>query len=105
MLDNRSYMLLGDSSAISPAAPGHPLAPTQGGQYLGLMYYTPLVKESYYTVHLQSITIQGEALPGDLPCSAYNAPGQFLYLALPFTPICHPHLSGSFIFSVVRAAS
>jgi hypothetical protein len=78
VLDNRSFMLLGNSAPIAPTDPGYPLAPTSGGQYLGEMYYTPLVTESYYNIHLRSITIGGEPLPGNLPCSAYNAPGPSL---------------------------
>lgn len=72
-LDDRSYMLLGSSEPIPPDEP--PLHPASG-QYIGEMQYTPLVTESYYTVTLRAISINGTQL--DVPCSAYNSPGPSL---------------------------
>ena len=72
-LDDRSYMLLGMSEPIPPEQ--NPLRST-AGQYIGDMYYTPLVTESFYTVTLRAMSINGTQL--DVPCSAYNSPGPSL---------------------------
>ena len=56
--------------------------PTPTGQYYGKMQYTPIIKETYYTIHVRGITINNKAL--DLPYPTFEAP-----VVQPFLPPVH----------------
>ena len=85
-LDDRSKMVLGratrvltngSTEAAAEAGVGAGAgAEAAAGQYYGEMQYTPIVKESYYNIHVQGITVDG--VPLDLPCGAFNSPGPSL---------------------------